>query len=250
MLQNNPFYWGTTRKIVAAFGSLFSDIHIVRLDKNGNPVQSIEVPCNFGPKEKWLTVNTQNPMPGVDDQVEMVLPRISYDLMGFTYDSVRKLTTTGRTVAAITYGNRVMKTQFNPVPYNIGFELNIKTKTMEDGLMIVEQILPFFTPDYTISVNDMPQLNLTKDIPIVLNSVQHEDSWEGDLKVRRDVTWTLQFTVKAYLYPPVNLKTIILQANVREVLGDDPTSAINNQFTPEGTTAANAVPIVDGLGEK
>src|ERR1044072_7699668 len=142
MLQNNPYYWGTIRKVVVAFGTIFSDIHIVREDKNGNPVQAIQVPCEFGPKEKWMTGNVQNPMPGVDDSVSMLLPRMSYEITGFTYDSERKLTSTGRTVQAVTNSNKVLMAQYNPVPYNIGFVLNVGTKTVEDGLMIIEQIIP------------------------------------------------------------------------------------------------------------
>jgi hypothetical protein len=225
MLQNLPYYWGTIRKVVVAFGAIFSDIHIVREDKDGNLVQTIQVPCEFGPKEKWMTRNTQNPMPGVDDQVEMVLPRMSYEVNGFTYDSVRKLTSTGKTVQAVTNNNKVLSSQFNPVPYNIGFTLNVMTKTIEDGLMIIEQILPFFTPDYTITVKDMPELDLLKDLPVILNNTTYEDTWDGQLKQRRNVTWTMQFIVKAYLYPPVGLKKINLQTDVNWRLNQPPTES-------------------------
>ena len=222
MLQNNPYYWGTIRKVVVAFGAIFSDIHIVREDKDGNPVQAIQVPCEFGPKEKWMTRNVQNPMPGVDDQVEMVLPRMSYEITGFTYDSERKLTSTGRTVKAVTNNTTVLSAQYNPVPYNIGFTFNIMTKTIEDGLMVVEQILPFFTPDYTISVKDMPELDLLKDIPVILNNVSYEDTWDGQFTQRRNVIWTLQFTVKAYLYPPVSLTKLNLQTTITWNLSNPP----------------------------
>ena len=214
MLQNNPYYWGTIRKVVAAFGAIFSDIHIVRENKNGDPVQAIQVPCEFGPHEKWLTNIQQNPMPGVDDQVEMVLPRLSYEITSFTYDPERKFTSTGRTVKALVDGNKALLAQYNPVPYNLGFQVNIMTKTIEDGLMIVEQILPFFTPDYTITVKDIPELDLLKDLPVVLNSVQNEDTWDGQFQQRRTVIWTLGFTVKAYLYPPVGLTKINLRTKI------------------------------------
>jgi len=241
MLQNNPYYWGTIRKIVIAFGTVFTDIHIVRTNKNGDPVQTILVPCEFGPKEKWMVRNVQNPTPGQDDPVEMVLPRMSYEINGFTYDSNRKLTSTGRTVKTITDDTKVLKKQFNPVPYNIGFNLNIVTKTMDDGLMIVEQILPFFTPDYTISVNDMPELDLVKDLPIVLTNVAYEDTWDGSFQQRRTVIWTMQFTVKAYLYPPVKMQNVNLQTDIqyhltKEMTDDD--IILHCRFTPEeGITA-------------
>lgn len=222
MLSQNPYYWGTIRKVVTAFGTIFSDIHIVREDKDGNPVQAIQVPCEFGPHEKWLTRNIQNPMPGVDDQVEMVLPRLSYEINSFTYDSDRKLTSTGKTVKVLSDGNKVLAKQFNPVPYNIGFQVNVMTKTIEDGLMIIEQILPFFTPDYSITVKDVPEMEIEKDLVVVLNSTSCEDTWDGQFQQRRTVIWTLQFTVKAYLYPPIGLLNVNLQAKVRWHLDNPP----------------------------
>jgi len=192
MLQNNPFYWGSIRKVVAAFGTIFADIHIVRTNKNGDAVQAIQVPCEFGPHEKWLTNLLQNPTPGVDDQVEMVLPRLSYEINNFTYDSERKLTSTGRTVKVLTDGNKVLAKQFNPVPYNIGFQVNVMTKTIDDGLQIIEQILPFFTPDYSIPVKDVPEMGIEKDLMVVLNSTSCEDTWDGQFQQRRTVIWTLQ----------------------------------------------------------
>jgi len=214
MLSNAPFYWGSVRKVVESFGVVFSDLHIVRYKADGTPYQTIEVPCEYGPKEKWFVRNTQNPMPGTDDQVEMVLPRMSYEIMGWQYDAVRKLTSTGRTVQALTDNNTVLKAQFNPVPYNFTFTLHIGAKNVEDGLMIVEQILPFFGPEYTIAVNDMPELNLEKDVVIVHDgAVTQEDNWEGSFD-RRLITWSLNFTVKAYLYPPVKLNKINLETDI------------------------------------
>ena len=214
MLSNDPFYWGSIRKVVAAFGSLFSDIHIVRTSTDGNTTKTIKVPLTYGPKEKWLYRRLQDPMPGVDDQVEMVLPRMSFEVIGYQYDSNRKLTSTGRTVKALVDNNTVLQTQFNPVPYNVSIDLNIMTKTVEDGLMIVEQILPFFVPDYTITITDIPPLGLKKEIVVVLNSVQNEDTWTGNFEERRQITSTLSFTAKAYLYPPVKLNTTILSSQI------------------------------------
>lgn len=244
MFQNNPFYWGTIHKVVIAFGAVFSDIHIIRKDKNGNTVQTIEVPCNFAPAEKWMRKNKQNPNPGVDDQVEMVLPRMSYEITGFTYDAERQLPPTGRTVSAIVENNKVLKSQFNPVPYNIAFTVNIMTKTVEDSLMIVEQILPFFTPDYTITVKDIPELDLSKDLVIVLGGMEYEDLYQGSLNDRRTIIWTLNFTVKAYLYPPVNVTKVNLRTNIKWRLttnfSDTTVISQNDQFdhTP-GSTPGN-----------
>jgi hypothetical protein len=147
--------------------------------------------------------------------VQMVMPRMAYEITGWQYDASRKLTSTGRTVQALTTSNSVLKAQFNPVPYNFGFSLHIGAKNVEDGLMILEQILPFFTPDYTITTNDMPELDLQKDIVIVHEgAVTPEDSYDGAIQERRIITWTLQFTVKGYLYPPVKLNRVVLETDI------------------------------------
>lgn len=219
MLQNAPFYWGSIRKLVECFGVVFADIHIERRKADGTLAQTIAVPLSYGPKEKWVVRNKQNPMPGTDDSVEMVLPRMTYEIAGGRYDTARKLTSTGRHVQALTNDNTVLKTQFNPVPYNFTFVLHIMTKTVEDGLMIIEQIIPFFTPDYTISVNDMPELKLEKDIVILYDgNITQEDTWDGNLDQRRMITWTLNFTVKGYLYPPVKLTKVNLRTNVQYLI--------------------------------
>lgn len=233
-----------------AFGSLFSDIHFIRTDDTVIPTeyQTIKVPLAYGPKEKWLVRNKQNPMPGTDDAVEMLLPRMSYEATGFTYDTSRKLTTTGRHVKALINDNTMLRAQFNPVPYNIGFVLHVMTKTVEDGLMIIEQILPFFTPDYTITVKDIPDLDLRKDINVVLNSVEHEDTWEGTFQERRTITWTLTFTAKAYLYPPVKLTKVNLETNVYyRIEGDDGISVLPSQTTTPSPSDSSAETVVDGM---
>ena len=246
MLQNEPFYHGSIRKVVESFGAVFSDLHIVRTRLNGTTYQTIHVPCEYGPKEKWYIRNTQNPMPGVDDSVEMVLPRMSYELKNWQYDTSRKITSTGRTVKAITNSRGVLKTQFNPVPYNLSFELNIMAKNVEDGHMIIEQILPFFTPDYTISVNDMPELSLEKDIVLVHNGVvEYQDSWEGNFD-RRTVTWTLGFVAKAYIYPPVKLKNVTLEADIRWNVLDGVNGAVPTSVITPLPALADATTVTDG----
>jgi hypothetical protein len=235
MLTNSPFYYGTIRKVTEAFAAIFTDIHIVRVNDPVNPTVSktIQIPLRFVQKEKWYVRNTQNPMPGQDDQVEMVLPVMAFEITGFTYDSSRKLTSTGRTVKAIMNDQTAVKSQFNPVPYNIGYQLNLMVKNVEDGLMVVEQILPFFTPDYTVIVNDIPEISLKKEIPIVLNGVSSEDSWDGDLKERRVITWTMNFTAKAYLYPPVGIKKVILDSTIH-LLEEDTATVVESLDATSG----------------
>jgi hypothetical protein len=243
MLSNDIFYWGSIRKIVVAFGSLFSDIHFERTDDTVTPsvIQTIKVPLAYGPKEKWLIARKQNEMPQETDMVEMTLPRMSYEITGFVYDESRKITSTGRTVKTIINDNTVLQAQYNPVPYNIGFQLNIMTKTIEDSLMIVEQILPFFTPDYTLTIMDIPELALEKEINMVLNNVQHEDTWDGNFETRRTITWVLSFTAKAYLYPPIKLTKLNLQTTVNFDIDGSTSQAANslpyNRITGFGSSA-------------
>jgi hypothetical protein len=245
MLQNAPFYWGSIRKITESFGAVFSDLHFIRMNEDGSAYQTIEVPCEYGLKEKWYIRNVQNPMPGQNDQVEMVLPRMGYQLTGFQYDSSRKLTSTGRTVQAITGNNRVLKAQYNPVPFNISFDLSIAAKSVEDGFQIIEQIVPFFTPDYTIHVNDMPTLNLEKDINLVYTgNIDYQDNAEGQFD-RRVITWTLGFVAKAYIYPPVNITTVNLETRIR--FNVDGGSATPGASLPQQTTVAFP-PATDAIG--
>lgn len=243
MLQNVPFYWGSIRKIVESFGAVFADIHIVRVDNDGDVYQTLEVPISYGPKEKWVIRNTQNPMPSDDDPIEMRLPRMSYELTGWQYDSLRRLGSTGRTVQALVNDNTVLKAQFNPVPYNFSFVLHVMAKSVEDGLMIVEQILPFFGPEYAINVKDMPELELEKDVLIVHEgAVAQEDSWDGTFQERRVITWTMNFTVKGYLYPPVKLNKVNLRTEINFHI-DDGINSLGNDLLPSITTVPNPLDV-------
>ena len=239
MLSHPPFYFGTIRKTVVAFGSLFTNIQVVRVDASGTPIQTIQVPLTYGPKEKYLVRLKQDPMPSTGDQVEMVLPRCSYELRGMVYDETRKLTSTGYTAAQkFTGDNTGLQSQYNPVPYNITFEFNIMTKTIEDGLQILEQIIPFFTPDYVVRVADVPSLELQKDISFVLSGITSEDTYDGTFQERRTITFTLMFVAKAYIYPPVEIKKVILTAitNLRVAEVDLITGLPINELAVIGTS--------------
>lgn len=239
MLQNVPFYHGSFRRLVETFGVVFSDIHIVRYTEDGDEYQRIEVPITYGPKEKWFVRNTQNPMPGENDGEELTFPRMGYEVKGWRYDGNRKLTSTGTTVKTLTSDNRILKAQLNPVPYNFTFQLHIGSKNVEDGLMIVEQILPFFGPEYTVTIYDMPDLNLEKDICIVHSgTIDTEDTYDGQFTDKRMITWTLTFTVKGYLYPPVKPKKINIEADINfSVEGPDHKYLPTSTITPDPSNA-------------
>ena len=188
------------RKTVVAFGTLFNNIELRRSD------EVMKVPLAYGPKQKFLARLDQVPDP-TNKRVQITLPRISFEINGIQYDASRKVSPTQKIkVAKDTDEN---KNVFMPVPYNLSFELAIISKNQEDGLQILEQILPFFQPHYNLSVKLLPSMSETKDVPVVLNSVDYEDEYEGDFQNRRAIIYTLQFTVKTYLYGPVtDAKTI------------------------------------------
>jgi hypothetical protein len=199
MLNNNIFYHSITRKIIVAFGSLFSDIKIDRKNNEGISEQVLAVPIAYAPKEKWLVRIDQDPT--LDKHVYTILPRMSFEITGMNYDSARK---TNRT-SYITCGDieSGVSKVYAPVPYNIDINLYILTKTQEDALQIVEQILPYFTPEYTLSIKAIPESNIITDIPIIINSVSVQDDYDGDFQTRRFVTYTLSFTLKSNMFGPV-----------------------------------------------
>ncbi|MDP7367753.1 MAG: tail sheath stabilizer and completion protein [Candidatus Pacebacteria bacterium] len=199
------FYHQTSRKMVVAFGSLFNNIEVRRTDSSGAVVESLKIPLSYGPKDKMLVRISGDP--SLNPKVALTVPRMGFELTAMSYDGMRKLNTVGRNVKSGTTG---LKKQYNPVPYNYDFSLYIFVKNAEDGTQILEQILPFFTPEFTVTMSLVSSMGIKMDIPLVLNSVTSEDSYEGDFATRRSIIWTLSFLMKSYLYPDVadNAKVI------------------------------------------
>ena len=216
MLGNVNYYNASIRKIAVAFARLFSDITIDHYASDGSVAETIKIPLDYSSKERWFYRLAQDPNAGSEDQaqVAIVLPRMSYEITGISYDSERRLQSLGRVYQWIATDGSRLRMLYSPVPYSISFNLNIMVKNVEDGLMILEQILPFFGPDMTVNVNSIPELDLEKDIPIVLNGVTSEDSWDGSFTERRMITWTLTFTAKGDIYPPINRNKMIRKAAV------------------------------------
>ena len=204
------YYHGAIRKYVIAFGNLFNDIIIQRLDLNGNRIQSILVPLAYGPKEKWLVRLVQDP--NLDADVAITLPRMGFEITGMSYASSRKLSSTLQNIRLRPSDFSRLDTQFIPVPYDIDFQLSIFVKNADDGAQIIEQILPFFRPEFTTQVNLIPEMQIVVDTPIVLNGVTIEDTYEGDFDTRRALIYNLTFSVKAYLYGPISNSGIIQRA--------------------------------------
>ena len=203
------FYHQTSRKMVVAFGSLFNNIEVRRTDSSDAVTEIIKIPLSYGPKDKMLIRISQDP--NLNPKVALTVPRMGFELTSMTYDGARKLNTMGRNVKKGTTG---LKKQFNPVPYNWDFSLYVFVKNAEDGTQILEQILPFFTPDFTVTMTLVSGMTVKMDIPLVLNSVTSEDSYEGDFASRRSIIWTLSFLMKGFLYPSVTDNAKVITSSV------------------------------------
>ena len=211
MLGNDHFYNRTIRKVVVAFGTMFNDIMLVRYTKDmAAAKERFKVPLSYGAKEKYLTRITADPT--LTKSINTVVPRISFEMTSMSYDVTRKQVSTIRNFAPGTSITSA-KTQFAPIPYNFDFSMSIYVRNTEDGTQILEQILPFFTPDFTVTVDFIPSMEQKYDMPIILNSVTNEVDYEGDMMSTRLIIWNLEFTAKGYIWPPVKSGEIIRQAN-------------------------------------
>ena len=192
-----------------AFGQLFNNIQIKRKDSSGSTIQSIRVPLAYAPKEKFLTRLDQQP--DLDNrEFAITLPRMSFEIASIEYDASRKLNRLQKFKKVKTSAEgKVLDFNYMPVPYNISYTLNVFTATAEGGLQIIEQILPYFQPDYTVTINAIPNLDIKRDVPIILNSVNYEDSYSGDYTTRRAVIYTLTFTAKTYLFGPAQTQKVV-----------------------------------------
>lgn len=242
----NSFYNQTTRRYVAIFGTLFNDISIGRSNNAGVETQRFKVPVNYGPMQKFLSKLEQDPE--LNSQA-ITLPRMSFELTSMQYDGDRKLTNRILNKKQVTAADRV-RTQFTPAPYNLNFQLNIMTKYAEDGTKILEQIIPFFKPEFTVTAKMIDTMDMLVDLPIVLNSVSSEDTYEGSYDERRALIWTLDFTLKGYYYGPTSEKKVIKFANTNVYTSTTATMPSERVTVQPGLTAngqpttniANTVP--------
>jgi hypothetical protein len=232
------FYNQGMRKMTVAFGQIFNNVQIKKKDASDNVVQSIKVPLAYAPKEKFLVrldqqANLEN------REFAITLPRMSFEISGIKYDGSRKLTRIQkyRTVKSNIDG-KVLDFNYTPVPYDISYNLYVFTATAESGLQIVEQILPFFQPDYTVTINQVPELNIKRDVPVILNNIGYEDTYDGSFTQRRAVIYTLSFTAKTYLYGPASTQKVIKEVQ-SDIYTDLPVSTREERIviTPNPTSA-------------
>lgn len=223
----NHFYHERIRKAVATFGSLFNNLWVVRKDGSGKTLNQQKVPLSYSPAEKYLQRIKEQASLTNDMKVAIKLPRMSFELTSLTYDSTRMLPKTGN-LNVSGGSNASRKKIYNTVPYNLTFQLNIFARAQDDCLQIVEQILPYFSPQYTVTIKPIEGLDtLTEDVPIVLNSVSFADDYEGSLEDRRLIVYTLDFEMKCNFHSNISEKSIIRKSinNIYQtaggVLGED-----------------------------
>lgn len=220
MLNNQIFYHGIIRKTIVGFGRLFSDIYIDRKQGDsttGTTVQRLQIPLAYAPKEKWLVRIEQDPT--LENNTYTSLPRMSFEILSYNYDATRKLNRMQKISCGV--GENTRTHTYTPVPYNLEIGLYILTKTQEDGLQILEQILPTFTPEYTLPIKVVPDMNIVQDTPVILNSVSVTDEYDGDFQTRRFVTHTLNFTLKLNLFGAITSQGVIDTVNANVGFNED-----------------------------
>lgn len=238
----SPFYFGLIRKYVILMGTLLNHIRITRTNKDGDVTSLLRIPITYGPKDKMLARITQDP--GLDVQTAVApLPMISFEMGKLVYDGTRKLNTVGKVSVRDATDVDKFKYQYNPVPYNIEFKVFVYAKNAEDGTKIIEQILPYFTPDWTTTCNLIPEVNVIMDIPIVLNNISYSDNYDGAYKDRRAIIWQLDFILKGYLYGPVKTSGIIKFVNANFYIPSTNTAAQGRGIT----SIAEKVTVQPGL---
>lgn len=218
MFGYGNFYHETLKRYTVLFGTLFNDISISKKDENGVVVKDVKVPISFGPKEKFLARIEADP--DLSKHAATVLPRMSFEIVGMNYMPDRKLTSTGRRSSPTTANTSAYTFVRNPVPYDIQIRLDILVRTYDDGCQIVEQILPFFKPDWTPKVQIVDDPVQVIDVPIVLTSVSISDNYDGNFAERKTLIWTLDFVLKGYFFGPPNTVGVIKFANTQLYASD------------------------------
>jgi hypothetical protein len=201
------------------FGNLFNEIQVDRFNSSGTRVQSVNVPIAYGPKQKFIQRAIADPT--LLKPISTILPRLGFEFTSLSYAPQRKLNSGHRYVRGTQQPGKSFDELYTPVPYDINFSLYALVKNAEDGTQIIEQIVPFFTPDWTVTVKVLPEMNVNMDVPIELTSISSEDTYEGDFESIRVITWQLDFVVKGYLFGPINRQKYIDKTTINLNVEDD-----------------------------
>jgi len=243
------FYNQAIKKTVVGFGTLFNNLTVVDVDPQDptNILGKQKVGLAYAPKEKFLTRLEENPDLS---KTSITLPRMYFEMTGISYDQSRKLGPVQKYKTVIAENGNEIRVQYVPVPYNIEFELGILARNQDDGLQLVEQILPYFQPQFNITINFIPDMDEKKDVALILNSVDYSDDWDGSFNERRFLNWTLRFTAKSYIYGPFNQADIIRKADIYTRVGEIGVADRSTKltYTPKATTDLNEDGNVEGIG--
>ena len=222
------FYNETIRRSVSIFGTLFNNIKVKKTKSDGTVLTEQLVPISYGPKQKFLQRLAEEPNLTDGNRTQISLPRMAFQVTGFEYDQARqqnKLIRHAKTTLESNGEDR--KFQYNPAPYNLNFTLSVLAKNMSDALQITEQILPYFQPEYTVTMKMIDSMSDVRDVPIILNSVSMDDQFEGTFEERRVIEFNLEFTMKLYFFGPVYTGDVITNVIEREYIND----SVSGQFT-------------------
>lgn len=214
-MLGNYFYHARTRKAVASFGSLFDNIYVVRKNSGGETISQIKVPLSYAPKRNYIERINQSLLgEEAERAVSIKLPRMSFEITGFQLDPARQMNKMN-TISRGTNNSNLRSVLKQPVPYTLNFQLSIYAKSQDDALQIVEQILPTFSPKYSMSIRPFEAYsNIIEDVPIILNGLSHEDSYEGALDQRRAIIYTLDFTMNINYYGDILDQNIIREIDI------------------------------------
>ena len=237
-MLGTQFYNQAVRKTVISFGTLFNNIELKKI-VDGQVMEVEKVPLAYGPKQKFLYRLQGNPTDG--KKVAITMPRMYFEMTGIDYDASRKTPATQKYKTVINDEGKEVRTQYVPVPYNISFEVGILAKSQDDGLQILEQILPFFQPSFSMSLKFIPDMDEVRDVAVVLNNVDFDDDWEDDFSTRRSITYSMQFTCKSYIYGPYTKADVIRKSRIIETIGDTNVNKRHAEltYTPKAKTDIN-----------
>jgi len=239
MLSRDHFYWTTTRKSIIAFGNMFSNIYVIRNKVNDDPGEVIRVPISYAPRQGFIARIEQQP--DIDNKsFQVVLPAMAFEFAGMVYDPTRKISpiTQNRTVNS---NPNTLTAQYAPTPYNLSMNLYVYARNQDDGLQIIEQIIPFFNPDYNLVLKAIPALDIKNDLPITLETISYEDNYESDFTTRRSIIWTLNFSLKLNYYGPKADQGIIRKV-IATTFSNEALSNTQTTYTVEASPAnANAI---------
>jgi len=247
MFKGQQFYHEHVRKAIIAFGTIFNNINIVRKNSSDVEVQSLRVPLAYSTKQKFLTRIENQPTVESRGDVAIILPRMGFEILGLNYDATRKISPIQKHRKTDSSDALKVKTQFVSTPYDMNLSLYIFAKNQEDGLQILEQILPYFNPDFNVTLNDLPEMGIKRDIKIVLDGIGYEDNTAGTFADRQSIVWTLNFSMKLNFYGYVANQGIIREAIATIYQNPELVGAYSRQtFSIEEATATAVATIAGG----